>query len=197
MNPQSMNPPQWADAWLRFLLPLRDRDTVSGDLMEEYRENIRPKRSQLAADAWYLGQVGRFAWRIGLWALALAALYVGRVAYDWFVPTSNFAPRAEVTTLTMVSTLLVIGASSTLRTQSVRSGIVSTASALTLAAAIDAVACAFIYWNWRNPELIAAIRASGGLQEVFTLPIIVIVPGTLIGSIGALIASMRRPRQAA
>ena len=125
MDPQSTHPPRWADAWLLTLLPLRDRDTVSGDLMEEYREKIRPRRSQLAADAWYLGQVGRFAWPI------------------------------------------------------------------------DAVACAFVYWNWRSPELIAAINASGGLQEAFTLPITMIVPGTIIGSIGAWGASMRMRRKPA
>lgn len=54
-------PPSWADAWLRLLLPARDRDTVSGDLMEEYRETIRPQRSPLAANVWYLRQVLRFA----------------------------------------------------------------------------------------------------------------------------------------
>jgi hypothetical protein len=184
-------PPAWVDHWLRLLLPARDRDTVSGDLMEEYRENIRPARSRLAADVWYVGQVSRFAWRIGLWALVLAALYVGRMAFDWFVPTTNFAPRAEVTTVTMISTLLVIGGSSTLRTRSLLSGIVNTASALVLAAVIDCFAVAFIYLNWNSPELSAAITASGGLQEAFTMPIIMIVPGTLIGAIGAYIAKQR------
>jgi hypothetical protein len=184
-------PPVWADTWLRLLLPARDRDTVSGDLMEEYREHIRPARSKLAADAWYVGQVSRFAWRVGAWALALAALYVGRAAFDWFVPTTNFAPRAEATTVTMISTLLVIGGSSTLRTQSVMSGIVNTASALVLAAVIDVFAIAFIYVNWNSPELAAAINASGGLPEAFTMPILMIVPGTLIGAIGAYIAKQR------
>ena len=51
------------------LLPVRDRDTVSGDLMEEYRETVRPGRSRLAADAWYVGQVSRFAWRPALWGV--------------------------------------------------------------------------------------------------------------------------------
>jgi len=176
---------------LRLLLPARDRDTVSGDLMEEYRENIRPRRSQVAADAWYIGQVSRFAWRIGLWALVLAALYVGRTAFDWFAPTTHFAPRAEATTVTMISSLLVIGGSSTLRTRSVLSGIVHTASALVLAAIIDVFALAFVYVNWNNTALAAAINASGGPWEAFTLPLIMIVPGTLIGALGAVIAKQR------
>ena len=107
------------------------------------------------------------------------------------MPTNTFAPRAEATTLTMISTLLVIGGSSTLRTRSVTAGIASTATALTLAAVIDIFALAFIYVNWRSAELMAAIKASGGLLEAFTLPIILIVPGTLIGAVGALFAKQR------
>ena len=186
-------PPTWADTWLRLLLPARDVDTVSGDLMEEYRDNIRPRRSQLAADAWYLGQVSRFAWRIFIWAVVLTILYTGRMSYDWFVPTSNFAPRAEVTTLAMVSTLLVIGASSTLRTRSVKAGVASTASALVISAILSTMVLAFICLNWKSPELISRIGASGGMGEAFTMPIVIIVPGTIVGAMGALFASFRLP----
>jgi len=47
-----------------------------------------------------------------------------------------------------------------------------------------------MYWNWRSPELIASINGSGGLNEVFSLPIMLIVPGTAIGALGASVASM-------
>jgi hypothetical protein len=189
------NPPAWADAWLRLRLPARDRDTVSGDLMEEYRENVRPARSRLAADVWYVGQVSRFAWRPALWALALAVIFVSRTALDWFVPTTNFAPRAEMTTLMTVATLLVIGASSTLRTQSAKAGIAATAGALILSAALCTIATSVMYAVWRSPELTAAIDRSGGLQEVFTLPIAMIIPGTAVGGFGAWIASRSRGRR--
>ncbi|MBY0494240.1 MAG: hypothetical protein K2Y23_08485 [Cyanobacteria bacterium] len=183
-------PPVWADTWLRLLLPARDRETVSGDLMEEYRENIRPQKSQLAADAWYIGQVARFAWRQGLSALALAAIYESRLLLDWFVPTTNFAPRSEVTTLLMISTLLVIGAASTMRARSFTAGVASTAAAVIGSAIICTVATGFIYANWRSAEVLAAINGSGGLREAFTLPIMLIVPGTIIGALGALVASL-------
>jgi hypothetical protein len=183
-------PPAWADTWLRLLLPVRDRDTVSGDLMEEYRENVRPGRSPMAANTWYVGQVARFAWRQGLWALALAALFKARTAFDWFVPTTDFAPRSEVTTLVTIATLLVIGASSTMRTRSFKAGVASTATALVGSAVTCTAVTAFMYWNWRSPELIASINGSGGLNEVFSLPIMLIVPGTAIGALGASVASM-------
>lgn len=181
-------PPAWADAWLRLLLPARDRETVSGDLIEEYRENIRPKSSRLAADAWYLGQVSRFAWRQALWALLLAAIFEGRTAFDWFVPATNFRPRSDITTYMMISTLLVIAASSTMRTRSFKAGVVSTLTALIGSALICSAVTMFMYFNWRSPELISAIERSGGLSEVFALPIMLIVPGTIVGGIGASIA---------
>ena len=187
-------PPAWADLWLRLLLPARDRETVSGDLMEEYRETVRPTRSRLAADAWYLGQVSRFAWRPGLWAVFLAAAYVSRTAFDWFVPTTNFAPRAEATTLVMISTLLVIGASSALRAQSIWSGVVSTASALMMSAVLCTIATTVMYLGWSSPQLTDAINSSGGLAEVYTLPILLIVPGTAIGAFGACVARLTPKR---
>lgn len=182
-------PPAWADAWLQLLLPARDRETVSGDLMEEYRENVRPRSSKLAADVWYLGQVGRFAWRQALWALALAAIFEGRTAYDWFAPTTNFQARSDVTTYLMISTLLVIGASTTLRTRSFKAGMISTLSALIGSAVLCTAMTSFLYWNWRSPDLIAAIKQSGGLSEVFALPLLLIVPGTIVGAIGASFAA--------
>lgn len=178
-------PPAWADAWLRLLLPARDRETVSGDLMEEYRENVRPKSSRLAADAWYLGQVSRFAWRQALWALVLATVFEARTAYDWFVPTTNFRPRSEVTTYMMITVLLVIGASSTMRTRSFKAGVVSTLTALIGSAVICSAVTSFMYWNFQSPELIAAVQRSGGLSEAFALPVMLIIPGSIVGAIGA------------
>jgi len=52
-----------------------------------------------------------------------------------------------------------------------------------------------MYWYWRSPELITAINGSGGLDEVFSLPIMLIVPGTAIGALGALIASISHKQQ--
>jgi hypothetical protein len=184
-------PPAWADAWLRLLLPARDRDTVSGDLMEEYRERIRPQRSALSANAWYLGQVLRLAWHVSAWSLVLAATHVSRTAYDWFVPTTNFESRAAVTTYLMISTLLVIGASTTLRTRSAGSGTIATLSALIVSAIVSAIALGAIYLSWRSPALMAAIEQSGGLAEVFAIPFLIIVPGTVVGAVGAVIAALR------
>jgi hypothetical protein len=196
MDPQSVAPPSWAEAWLRASLPVRDRETVSGDLLEEYRAAIRPSRSQLAADLWYIGQVSVFAWRTGFWALVLASIFVGRTALDWFVPVSDFAQRAETTTLMTASILLVIGASHTLRTQSISAGVVGTATVVTLTAVLCTLANGVIYARWHDAATLAAIERSGGLLEVFLIPLALMLPGTAVGSFGAWLASRRRPATA-
>ena len=33
-------PPRWAESLLRMILPSKDCDSISGDLLEEYRESI-------------------------------------------------------------------------------------------------------------------------------------------------------------
>jgi hypothetical protein len=51
------SPPRWADALLRLCLRPRDRQTVTGDLLEEYREVVLPGRGRLRAQLWYFRQV--------------------------------------------------------------------------------------------------------------------------------------------
>lgn len=52
-----MEPPRSAEALLYFFLPQRDRDTVPGDLVEEYVTIIFPKFGLRFARAWYWKQV--------------------------------------------------------------------------------------------------------------------------------------------
>jgi len=52
-----IHPPRWADALLRSVLKPDDVEAVSGDLIEEYRDSIRPLRGRWQADLWYLQQV--------------------------------------------------------------------------------------------------------------------------------------------
>lgn len=84
----SHTPPRWAEAWLRLLLPTRDRETVSGDLLEQYRDSVRPAHGRLRADAWYVAQVGGFAWRSsrGVAALLLLMSFSGPRVFDLIAP---------------------------------------------------------------------------------------------------------------
>lgn len=61
---------KWADLVLRLLLRDRDRETISGDLLEEYHEVVLPNRGALRARLWYAGQVVSFISPVG-WGLAI------------------------------------------------------------------------------------------------------------------------------
>ena len=54
MIPQA--PPRWLERLLLWCLPERDRETISGDLLEEYREVQLPRRGPIGANIWYLRQ---------------------------------------------------------------------------------------------------------------------------------------------
>jgi hypothetical protein len=47
-------PPEWAETLLRMSLKQSDREAVSGDLLEEYREGAITERGSRRADVWYV-----------------------------------------------------------------------------------------------------------------------------------------------
>jgi hypothetical protein len=76
------HPPAVADLILRGLLPLDMGETVSGDLLEEYRESRVPAVGKFRADLWYWRQVGGMWLRAYGWLVAAAVLLL--VAHDVF-----------------------------------------------------------------------------------------------------------------
>lgn len=59
MNP--ITPPAWMERLLELFLSVRDRDTVPGDLYEEFRVTKVPELGAFRAKLWYLRQVVSFA----------------------------------------------------------------------------------------------------------------------------------------
>lgn len=49
--------PRWAEAILQIVLPARDRESVLGDLLEEYREEVLATHGRVRAQLWYLRQI--------------------------------------------------------------------------------------------------------------------------------------------
>jgi hypothetical protein len=58
------SPPRWAEALLRSLLRPTDRESISGDLLEEYRAARHPALGTLRANAWYIRHVLSLLWRL-------------------------------------------------------------------------------------------------------------------------------------
>lgn len=91
----------WADSALRFLVRRRDRETIIGDLLEEYREEILPTRGPVSARLWYARQVLSFMSPVA-WGLA-----IGGAAGSLQLLDTAIAPLREDTPGVM---LVIVGA---------------------------------------------------------------------------------------
>jgi hypothetical protein len=190
---RSENPPRWADALLRLLIRRDGVEDVSGDLLEEYRETVRPALGGGRADVWYVAQVLGFippaCWVLGG---AQGAAMVIRNAFDWFVPTTNFNTRSMVTTLTAIALFLAAGLWVAWRSGSLRSGLLAGFVTSAAAAFVSLVGAACLLSLRHDPQTLLAIANSGGLGEVFELPVLLIVPATVVAAIGAAAGKLLR-----
>ena len=84
-----VTPPRWAEIALRVLLRRRDRETVSGDLLEEYREVIVPTRRAARARLWYLGEI------VSLIDGARLGVALGLAVGLWILIDTAVQPLAE------------------------------------------------------------------------------------------------------
>lgn len=190
-------PPAWAEAALRLVLKRTDFEAVSGDLLEEYRDRIYPARGQEQADVWYVTQVTRYWIRtVGVWGALFGLSAVVRTALDWFVPTQDFSVRSAVSTYVGVGLLLATGFWSAWRSGSFGAGPVASALTAVIGACISIAGAAGLLAVFHDSQTMSAIDGSGGLGEAFTLPVMMIVPGLILGTIGgALGAAAKKNRR--
>lgn len=71
MTDEGVTPPRIIQLLLQSTLPLRDAETITGDLLEEYRLVRQPSLGPLRANMWYLRHVLSVVWRL-VWPFALA-----------------------------------------------------------------------------------------------------------------------------
>jgi hypothetical protein len=181
-------PPDWADALLRAVLKHGDRDSVSGDLLEQYRDSIEPLHGRERADRWYVRQVLGYVWRAArVWALLFATASIVRTALDWFNPPGDFSTRSAASTVIGIGILMLAGSWAAWRTGSLVAGTVAGVATTLLAAVLSVSGAGLLIAIWHDPGTLAAIQGSGGLGEVFTLPIVMVLPGMLLGTIGGAI----------
>ena len=181
----SAMPPRWAETLLRLVLDSRDQATVSGDLLEEFRESIQPTRGPGAAAGWYIRQVMGFVLRSNVApALLFAAAFVARTALDWLQPPADFHTRSLISTLVATSILLVSGFFASWNSGKILAGGLSGIATTALAALLSTIGELGLFAIWHDPTTLKAIEGSGGLGEVFFLPVMLVVPGMLLGTIG-------------
>jgi hypothetical protein len=184
MNPKAV-PPRWADAVLRSVLDPAGFDSVSGDLIEEYRESVEPARGRPGADRWYVQEVAGFVLRaVGPWGLALGAASVTRTALDWLAPPIDFHARSVASSYLALSLIAGSGVHMAWRSGRIASGAVAGLAATAISAVTSIAGTAILLAIWHDEPTRAAIRQSGGLEEAFTLPLVHIVGGAVLGMIG-------------
>ena len=183
-------PPAWAEELLWMFLAPADRESVSGDLLEEYRESIVPQRGA-QANRWYVRQVAWYVLRATWpWAVTFAGAFLARTAYDWRVPTPDFALRSAVTTWFAVSALFAASGWRAWRSRSVGAGVVTAIATSQIAAVISVAGGALLLALWHDPQTQSAIAGSGGLGEVFLLPFLMIIPAVVVGTAGACVGRL-------
>ena len=185
----SAMPPRWAETLLRLVL--RDQATVSGDLLEEFRESIGRTREPSAANAWYIRQVMGFVVRSNVVpALLFGGAFVARTALDWLHPPADFRTRSLISTLVAASILLVSGFFASWKSGAILAGGLAGIATTTLAALLSTIGALGLLAIWHDPTTLQAIEGSGGLSEVLFLPLMLIVPGVLLGTIGGMVGTV-------
>ncbi len=178
-------PPAWAQALLMLVTPLRHRDGIAGDFLEEYHDVQVPRRDEAGADTWYVRQVLMFLWRAARWwGLALGALLVIRDAIDIYVPTHDYYVRSAWTTYTSMSIYAVGGARAGWYYGRILSGTLIGITTAVIASIIGVVAPLLFM------GVLAVRHADGydGLWEALDVPVpILLAVGAVLGSLGAAI----------
>jgi hypothetical protein len=189
-------PPAWAEGLLQFVVRRDHRDSISGDLLEEYRERILPLRGAAAADRWYVRQMLGYLWRATwLWAVVFAAAALLRDALDRFDPPQSYYLRSLVTTYTSIGLFAGAGFFGARRTRSFIGGTLAGFAVGVIAAVITVTASA-VMLAVDYPRTMEAIARSGGLDEEFILPFVIVVPGTVFATIAAAVGRFSTARPA-
>jgi hypothetical protein len=179
----SLFPPSWADKILRILVGPDNAETVSGDLLEEYRDSVSSARGPQRADLWFVGQVAGYAWRaMGIWAVGLALLQLGRDMLDWAMPPLDYTMRSALTTYAVISLFIALGCWRAYTTRSLRASTLAAFMTGALAAAMKVAGIVLVITIWQNVDT----ERSGGLGEALELPWLIILPGIVVSMIGGL-----------
>ena len=193
---KSHDAPTWPDALLRLFLPPDLFATVSGDLLEQYRDSVLLNCGKQRADRWYVTHTLAMVLRKTFpWAAVFAFAFVARSAFDWFVPPADFQLRSQVSTAVAVAVLLTAGFWIASRSGSFVAGVATGFAVAAVAAVLSLVGETAILALWHDPATMKAVQDSGGLDEAVMFPIVLMLPGAILGGLGGVLgAGVKRLR---
>jgi hypothetical protein len=193
----SVTPPAWAEATLRLVLAPRDRDCISGDLLEEYRTAIVPATGA-SANLWYVRQVAWYVLRASwLPGVLIATTLIVRYLFDTLTPVAYTAGvvhlRSQVMSELMVAVFVLTAIYAVWRTGDVRTGLLVAVCAAVLGGITSIVATGMMLAIWHDPGTLAAWQGSGGLGEaLFGVPLLLVPIGAVTGATGAILGKCLR-----
>src|SRR5213075_47771 len=91
-----------------------------------------------------------------------------------------------------VAILLAAGFRAAWRSGLLRSGVLAGVATTLLAALISIIGTGSLFAVWHDPLTLAAIQGSGGLDEVFMLPVLLVIPGIVLGALGGMFGGLAR-----
>jgi hypothetical protein len=75
------------------------------------------------------------------------------------------------------------------RSRSFGAGLLTAVVTSQIAALMSAAGAVLLLAVWHDPDTLQAIAGSGGLEEVFVLPFIMIIPAVIVGAAGDLVGN--------
>jgi hypothetical protein len=190
-------PPAWAESVLQMILRPDDRDSVSGDLLEEYRESIVPARGRKAY-RWYVRQVAWYVLRATwAWGALVAAICLWRYLIDTLAPI-HYTPgvvalRSAIMSWALIATFISGAAWHAWRTGHPVGAVFLTLVTAYVGAVIAMAGTAVLFALRHDPATIAAIDASGGRGELWAIPLVLQpVIAIVLGSVGAVAGYLAR-----
>ncbi|HTL43488.1 MAG TPA: permease prefix domain 2-containing transporter [Vicinamibacterales bacterium] len=173
------NPPRWAQVFLRTVLRPSDIDSVTGDLIEEYREAKYPSLGRLGADAWYVRQALSIVWRV-VWPFVVATVALRLLSFPLPRGWNPSVVPAPGVSLLDAFIFLRAGYFGARRTGRLVSGVVI--ASLT---SVVGFPIFFIYAAMRDPSLLRApVEKPFIAMIVLTLLVIAAGFGMALGTLG-------------
>jgi hypothetical protein len=178
------------------LLPPDEAETVSGDLIEEYRETMYPARGRWRADLWFVRQVSGFAWRGNLiWGVLLALAFLvhptvllGIWQPRGWPPRPSWQPNGIVLELAVIAiAVFLLAARSAWRMGHVRSGIIVAGSIGTAGGVVFFAGSIFEIALSGRGNALQSVR-----QLLLMIPYVTLSLAFLLGTAGAVIGKVLR-----
>jgi hypothetical protein len=189
-NDRSTMPPLWAESLLRMMLKPGDRESISGDLLEEYRQAIVPALGS-RANRWYVRQVGWYVLRATWpWAALAGGILITRYLFDTLAPVQYTRgvphPRSTIMSWALIATFAVSGCWHAWRTRRLGGGVIAAFCATAMGGALSIVGTILCLAIWHDPQTWRAIQGSGGIEEaLYGVPLMLVPIGTMVGTVGA------------